>query len=166
MITPPWFWFLAGVALCLLEFFINRKIAPAYRLIALTMGVSAWIVWLILWRASITLGFIWAYIMYDGMSLQVLYWMGLSMALIIWIRPIFMPRQKGVMPSSAEAMTLTEILPGQRGRVLYEGSSWPATCEQAHDPIAANQKVYVLRREGNTLIVVPETLFQAFIHYL
>jgi len=165
MITPLWFWFLAGVFFYTLEFFIHRKVPPPYRLIALTMGASAWLVWLILWRASITLGFIWTYIMYDGVSLQILYWMGLSMALIIWIRPIFIRRKKGVIASSTDATALTEILPGQTGRVLYEGSSWQATCEQGDEAIAANQKVYVLRREGNTLVVVSAALLQTLIYH-
>ena len=51
--------------------------------------------------------------------------------------------------------TLTAIEPGQTGRVLYEGNSWRAECEDQEITIAASQKVYVVGRKGNTLIVYP-----------
>jgi membrane protein implicated in regulation of membrane protease activity len=38
--------------------------------------------------------------------------------------------------------------------VIYEGASWKARNEDDQGAIAPRQKVYVLRREGNTLIVV------------
>lgn len=60
-----------------------------------------------------------------------------------------------------EAQTMTEISAGQTGRVLYEGNSWRARCEDELEVIAPNQKVYVVRREGNTLIVVPRNLLHS-----
>jgi len=55
------------------------------------------------------------------------------------------------------AETLTEIPAGKEGRVLYEGNLW-ARCDDHNLAIAPNQKVYLVRREGTTLIVLPENL--------
>lgn len=57
-----------------------------------------------------------------------------------------------------EATTLTEIKPGEVGRVLCEGYSWQARSEDQDQAIAPNQKVYVVRREGTTLFVIPTSI--------
>ncbi|TAF37751.1 MAG: NfeD family protein, partial [Oscillatoriales cyanobacterium] len=75
----------------------------------------------------------------------------------IWIRPIFIVRKKFVIPEATEATSISEILSGETGMVIYEGASWKARNEDSQG-IAPRQKVYVLRREGNTLIVVPDKL--------
>ncbi|TAD93825.1 MAG: NfeD family protein, partial [Oscillatoriales cyanobacterium] len=75
----------------------------------------------------------------------------------IWIRPIFIVRKKFVIPEATEATSISEILSGETGMVIYEGASWKARNED-NQVIAPRQKVYVLRREGNTLIVVPDKL--------
>jgi membrane protein implicated in regulation of membrane protease activity len=107
--------------------------------------------------------FDWQYIMYDNFSLQIMYWMGVSLSTIIWIRPaiLSLKQKKFTIANATEAKTLTEILPGETGRVLYEGSSWPARCAENSDAIASHQKVYVLRCEDNTLIVASDTLFRS-----
>ncbi len=161
LITPPWFWFLSGLGLAAVEFLLLRKLPPQFRFIALMMAVCCIILSLILWRTSAILGFNWQYTMYEHFDVQVMYWMGLSMAFSIWIRPVLIPRKRYIVPDAAEATTLTDIIPGQNGRVLYEGSSWQATCDTYHGAIAPNQKVYILRREGNTLVVAPEQLFKS-----
>ncbi|MEM8778980.1 MAG: NfeD family protein, partial [Cyanobacteria bacterium P01_G01_bin.49] len=46
--------------------------------------------------------------------------------------------------------------PGKTGRVLYEGNSWSAICADEEMSIASHQKVYVVMRKGNTLIILPE----------
>lgn len=161
VITPPWFWCIFGIILCLLELFLPKNIGSKYRFIAVIMGGSALIVSLILWRSAIYLGFQWQYIMYEGFDLQVMYWMGLSITGAIWIRPMFIKRKKVVIPEALDAITITEIIPGKKGRVIYEGCSWQACCEDKNIAISANQKVCVVRREGNTLIIAPEDRFLA-----
>ncbi|MBD2462050.1 NfeD family protein [Oscillatoria sp. FACHB-1407] len=96
---------------------------------------------------------------YEGFGMQIMYWVGVSLSFIIWIRPVFVRRKHSMRLDAAEAETLNELQPGQMGRVLYEGSSWQARCENYDQAIAPHQKVYVLRREGNILIVAPEQLF-------
>ncbi|WP_439648944.1 NfeD family protein [Leptolyngbya ohadii] len=51
-------------------------------------------------------------------------------------------------------------MPGQTGRVIYEGNSWQARCEDEGMTIAPNQRVYVVDRRGTTLIVIPESLLR------
>jgi membrane protein implicated in regulation of membrane protease activity len=62
---------------------------------------------------------------------------------------------------SQEAKTLTEIPPGETGRVIYEGNSWQARCEDTKATIPPNQNVIVVGRKGTTLIVLPENLLHS-----
>lgn len=158
--TPPWFWLTAGALLCSIELLLWKIQAKKSKLISLFMGVSALILSLLLWGLALAWNFDWQYIMYEDFNLQIIFWMGMSTTSVIWLRPAFLKRKKFTIPQATEAKTLTEILPGETGRVLYEGSFWQARCAERSGAIAPNQKVYVLHREGNTLIVTSENLFQ------
>ncbi len=155
--TPPILWLIVGVVLSAIDLFIQKTQPQRYRFYVLMMGVSALIESFILWRGAIAFNFSWANVMYEDFDWQIFYWMGISLALSIWIRPIFIVRKKFVIPESTEATTISEILSGETGMVIYEGASWKARNEDSQG-IAPRQKVYVLRREGNTLIVVPDKL--------
>lgn len=149
-VSPSLFWFGGGAILCSIEFFLPNTWAKTYKLIALTMGLSSLIVGVFVWR----------YDFLQDVRFQIAYWMGLSIASVIWVRPMVLKRKKFTVPDATEARTLTEILPGQTGQVLYEGCFWQARCEGYQEAIPPNQRVYVLRREGNTLVVLPENLFR------
>ncbi len=155
--TPPILWLIVGVVLSAIDLLIQKTQPQKYRFYVLMMGASALIESFILWRGSIAFNFSWALVMYEDFDWQIFYWMGISLALTIWIRPIFIVRKKFVIPESTEATTISEILSGETGMVIYEGASWKARNEDSQG-IAPRQKVYVLRREGNTLIVVPDKL--------
>ncbi|WP_449416945.1 NfeD family protein [Phormidium nigroviride] len=159
-ITPPILWLLIGVTFALIELLIIKTQPQKHRFYVLMMGASALIEAFILWRGSIAFQFSWVDIMYEDFDWQIFYWMGIAVALSIWIRPVFIIRKKFVIPEATEATTISEILAGETGMVIYEGASWKARNEDSQGTIAPRQKVYVLRREGNTLIVVPEK----FIH--
>jgi membrane protein implicated in regulation of membrane protease activity len=134
-------WLLAGSVLCLLELFVPTAF------VAFLMGISALIVALV---SSIAPQF----------SVQVVLWLLLSTTLVFLSRR-FLPHPRASKNLDArEARTLTEIPAGETGRVLYEGNSWRARCEDEVEAIAPNQKVYVVRREGTTLIVVPQNLLE------
>ena len=149
-VSPSLFWFSGGVLLCLIELFLPKSWAKQYKLVPLIMGVSSLLVALFVWR----------YDFLEDARLQIAYLMGLSTACVIWVRPMLLRKKKFTVLDATEAQTLTEILPGQTGQVLYEGCLWQARTEGYQGAIAPNQRVYVMRREGNTLIVLPETLFQ------
>jgi len=159
-ISPPWLWFIIGIILAALEFLLPKRIAKKLKFVPLILGCCALLEAFILWRGSVLFMFDWRGVMYEDFEWQIFYWMGLSLAGLIWVRPTFTHREnKFKIPQTVEGKTLTEILPGQTGRVLFEGNSWSACCQDKELKIAANQKVLVLGREGNTLIVAPESLF-------
>lgn len=94
-------------------------------------------------------------------NLQVFLWMILSGGFIFLSRR-FLPRSRvTILEDAKEAETLTDIPPGDTGRVIYEGNSWRARGEDDQITIRAHQKVIVVRREGTTLIVIPETLLDS-----
>lgn len=148
--NPSLFWLGSGVVLCLLELFLPKTFKN-FKLVPLSLGIISLILGFSLLRMTRFVAFRW----------QVAYWMVLSTASVIWIRPMLLKRKKFKVPEATEARTLTEILPGETGRVLYEGSSWAARCQERQMSIPVNQTVYVVGQDDNTLIVLPEHLFRA-----
>ncbi len=146
------FCFLAGVILIGIEFFFTKSLGKKYQFIFLLMGINALIMGFYTFRGNI----------YDrAISWLIIYWMGLSFATILWIRPILLLKGKrNVVQDATEAQTIGEISSGKIGKVIYEGCVWQARCEDKTITILPNQTVYVMRREGNILIVVPVDLFQ------
>ena len=155
--SPPWLWFTVGVMLCLTEFFLAKKLPNQFKTIALFLGISAFITSISVWQMAVLMEVDWSLTNnYDeDFNIQIVYWMGVSLASIIWVRPGLTKGKKVVIPDATEAKTITEILPGKTGRVLYEGCYWKACCVDKKMAIAPNQKVSVLRRETNTLIISP-----------
>lgn len=137
----PFFWLIAGVILCIMEF----SLPTAF--IELTMGISAIIV------AVFAL-------VVPNFAAQVGLWLVLSVLFNILLRRLVPRQTHRNIAEATEAQTLTEIPAGQPGRVLYEGNSWQARCDDEQLAIAPNQKVYVVRRQGTTLIVMPDTLLR------
>jgi membrane protein implicated in regulation of membrane protease activity len=128
-------WLTVGAGLCLVEFILPTAF------IAFVMGISALFVAAI--AHLIPLGF------------QVIVWVILSIALVLISRR-FINRRAALKLDATEAETLTEIRPGQIGRVCYEGNSWAARCEGSQVDIPAGRRVYVVGRRGTTLMVMPE----------
>jgi membrane protein implicated in regulation of membrane protease activity len=93
-----------------------------------------------------------------NLFLQVILWLLFSISSILLSRRLLTPKKQRKTvswDSDTEGETLTEIAPGQAGRVLFEGNSWRAVCGDEKLAIASHQKVYILSRKGNTLIVLP-----------
>lgn len=132
------YWLLAGAMLCLIELFLPTAF------VAFMMGVSALLVRII---APVL-----------PLYLEAILWLGLAGGSILLSRKFVSRPAARLLRDSVEAETLIELPAGQTGRVLYEGNSWRARCEDEHQAIAANQKVYVVRREGTTLIVLPASM--------
>ena len=136
-------WLIAGACLCLSELFIPTAF------VAFMMGISAFIVALL----SLVVGNLW---------LLALCWLLLSSSLIVLTRKYISPRRrKSKIRDAVLAETITEIPAGKTGRVLYEGNSWRAQCDDEQAFIAPYQRVYVVRREGTTLIVMPENILHS-----
>jgi membrane protein implicated in regulation of membrane protease activity len=129
-------WFLIGIGLCLLE-----AVFPT-AFVALVAGVSALVIALISgWVPP---------------SLQIILWMLLT-GLGIWASRGFVDRRAGQQFDAKEGQMMTDLVPGELGRVRYEGGSWAARCEDPTLAIAAEAKVLVVGREGTTLLVLPES---------
>jgi len=135
-------WLVAGAVLCIMELFLPTQF------IILLMGLSALIVGLVsTWVGSF--------------ALQIVLWLLLSLVGVWLIKRFYTPPRKTLSGGDdIEAKTLTSIAPGQLGRVLYEGNSWRAKAVDETAEIAPQEKVYVVRREGNTLIVASEKMFK------
>jgi membrane protein implicated in regulation of membrane protease activity len=136
------FWLAVGALLLLLEVVVPTAFTASM------MGISALVVALI------------ARLLPSQIALQVGIWIGLSVAFVV-IAHRLMPKDKTFsIKDATEAETLTEIVPGQPGRVQYEGGSWKAVCGDTI-AIAPGQKVYVVGRQGTTLIVVSKNLLDS-----
>ncbi|HCQ20970.1 MAG: NfeD family protein [Anabaena sp. CoA2_C59] len=132
-------WLLGGSVLCLTELFLPSAF------VCFIMGTSALMVGLL------------SYLGIGNLWIQVAAWLLLSTTLTILSRRFLQPRRrKSLIQDAAIGETLTEILPGQVGRVLYEGNSWRAKCDDHKITLPSQQTVYVVRREGTTLIVMPD----------
>jgi membrane protein implicated in regulation of membrane protease activity len=136
-------WLMVGVALIALEFVFPSAF------IELAMGLSA-----------IAVAILVRFIPF-GISIQVVVWMLLALGITFLARRFLPKRRHRTIEDSQEATTLTEILPGSTGRVLYEGNSWQARCADDGLAIAPNQRVYVVERRGTTLMVMPENLLDS-----
>ena len=138
MSHPALIWLMAGSILCLIEVVIPNAF------VTFVMGISA-----IITAAIALIVPIW--------GLQVFIWLLLSTALVVVSRRWFHPKsQRIIIKDAQEGETITAIAPGKAGRVLYEGNSWRAKCEDESIVISPQEKVYVVRRRGNTLIVLPD----------
>lgn len=141
--SPSLFWLVVGGILCLVELVVPTAFTASM------MGVSALLVALV------------ALILPKQLALQVALWLGLAVT-FVYLTHRFLPKRKvSSVENAIEAQTLTQILPGECGRVLYEGSSWRARCEDERLAIPVSQKVYIVGREGTTLIVMPENLLKS-----
>ncbi|MCU0535536.1 MAG: NfeD family protein [Hydrococcus sp. Prado102] len=139
MLNPALLWLIAGCVLCLMELLIPTAF------VELMMGISAIVV------AAISP-------IVPNLFLQVILWLLFSISSILLSRRLLTPKKQRKTvswDSDTEGETLTEIAPGQAGRVLFEGNSWRAVCGDEKLAIASHQKVYILSRKGNTLIVLP-----------
>ncbi|MBD1873717.1 NfeD family protein [Nodosilinea sp. FACHB-131] len=138
----PLFWAILGAVFCLMELFLPTGFVES------TLGLSAFIV------AFVALGV-------PSFSFQIVAWVALSLVLIFLLLRFVPKRTPYSLQESTEARTLTAIAPGQTGRVIYEGNSWQARCDDETITIGADQPVVVVRRKGNTLYVIPESALRA-----
>ena len=148
-----WGFLILGVMGFVAEFLLPKHLEKKYRYIPLMIGISAWVMALQLWRELPIMRLL-------TPGLIIVYWLLILGSFLVWIRPMILPKKPVSLHEQTEAKTLTEIPPGEIGRVLYEGVSWAAYCENSGQAIAPNTKVYVSRRDGNTLIVIPKESLQ------
>lgn len=141
--SPTLLWAIAGAILCLMELFVPTAF------VEFMMGLSALLV------AVISL-------FLPSFSLQMVLWLVFSVLFIIASRRFLSPKRSALeLGDDTEGRTLTAIEPGATGRVLYEGNSWAARCSDETTAIAPQEKVYIVDRQGNTLIVIPQKILNS-----
>ncbi|OIP78945.1 MAG: hypothetical protein AUK48_00610 [Oscillatoriales cyanobacterium CG2_30_44_21] len=138
-LMPSQIWLIIGISLCAIELLVPL---PTF-LIAGAMGLAA------LLMAAIAL-------LLPIPAVQIVLWMIIAGMLAFGSRR-FIPKDSVQLREAGQGITLTEIPAGKSGRVQYEGVSWRAICDDPQISIEARQQVIVLRRQGTTLIVVPES---------
>jgi membrane protein implicated in regulation of membrane protease activity len=136
-ISPSGLWLIVGTTLCLLELLVPTAFT------AICMGVSALLVAVV------------ALVLPSWFGMQIVIWMLLSCGLIILGYRLNQKRTSREIQASTEAEALTAMIPNQTGRVLYEGASWRARCADGVEAIEPQEKLHVVGREGNLLIVMP-----------
>ncbi len=140
MVNPTIFWIIVGGILCSMEFIFPTAF------VSFMMGVAALLV------AVVSL-FLPQYILLVGL------WLLFSTALTFLSRRMFTPKRKiSITGDDLEATAISGIPAGSAGRVLYEGNSWRAKCADETRDIAPNEPVYIVRKQGNTLIVLPSRM--------
>ena len=138
-LLPSQIWLIIGVVLCVTELLVPL---PTF-LIAGAMGVAALCV------AAIAL-------VLPIPPLLIVIWMAIA-SLLVFVSRRFIPKDSAKLQEADHGLTLTEIPAGLAGRVQHEGVSWRAICDDPNLAIAPQQRVLILRRQGTTLIVVPES---------
>lgn len=140
-LSPFWIWLIVAVILFVMELVLPTAFIEA------TAGLSALIV---------------AFLspLIPSFSAQIVLWIVLSVAVVFLLRRYQPKRVPPVLRETAEAETLTKIPAGETGRVLYEGISWQARCDDPRLAIPEHQRVIIVGRQGTTLIVMPEDAIQ------
>ena len=140
MVNPTIFWIIVAGILCSMEFIFPTAF------VSFMMGVAAFLV------AVVSL-FLPQYTLLVGL------WLLFSTALTIFSRRLFTPKRKiSITGDDSEATAIGGIPAGSAGRVLYEGNSWRAKCADETRDIAPNELVYIVRKQGNILIVLPSRM--------
>ncbi|MGF1588557.1 MAG: NfeD family protein [Pleurocapsa sp.] len=140
MINPTLFWIIVAGILCSMEFVFPTAF------VSLMMGIAALLV------AILSL-FLPQYTLLMGL------WLVFSTGLTILSRRLFTPKRKiSITGDDFEATAIGGIPAGSAGRVLYEGNSWRAKCADETRDIAPSEPVVVVRKQGNTLIVLPSKM--------
>ncbi|ANV88314.1 MULTISPECIES: NfeD family protein [unclassified Picosynechococcus] len=144
MLNPLMVWLIIGAVLCSLEFIFPTAFME------FMLGLGAVAVAVIVYLIPSL-----------NPNIQIFLWLLFSTIAIVSSRRFFTPKTSiRTLSDAADAETLTAIAPGEAGRVLYEGNSWRARCADETVTIDPHQTVYVLRREGTTLIVMPRHLLE------
>lgn len=140
MINPTLLWIIVAGILCSMEFVFPTAF------VSFTMGIAALLV------AVVSL-FLPQYTLLTGL------WLIFSTGLTILSRRLFTPKRRiSITGDDLEATAIGGIPAGSAGRVLYEGNSWRAKCADETRDIAPNELVFVVRKQGNTLIVLPRQM--------
>jgi membrane protein implicated in regulation of membrane protease activity len=92
-------------------------------------------------------------------ALQVIVWV-IFAGVFVWFSQRWIPRNLPELTETSTGVTITEIPPGEFGRVKWEGVSWRAICDDPTLSIGENVRVQILYKKGTTLVVLPENYIE------
>jgi len=90
-----------------------------------------------------------------NISVQFLIWAILAVVMALIMRSMVPAESASGLEEPQEAEVQTTIPRGGVGEVIYEGSYWSARCQVSDVTITAGERVRVVGRQGNTLMVLP-----------
>jgi len=134
-----WFWSILGLVLIAAELALPGLVAGSVGLAALIAAGLAWL-------GVPAVG-------------QLVVWGTLSAVFTSLTRRL-VPKASTQMEEPREARSIAPIPAGELGRVSYQGSIWNAKCSIPELEIPAEQALYVVERQGNTLLVMPAKMLQ------
>ena len=106
-----WLWLAIGLGFCAMEVILPTAF------VEMSMGVSALVV-------ALLTAFV------PGLNLQIGLWMVLSLLSVMAVKR-WLPQVRSLpIDDETEAEALTAMEPGELGRVIFEGNSWRAKCEE------------------------------------
>ena len=146
--SPILIWFLAGLALVLVEFVIPGVILVFFGLGAWITTVTTWLGWT------------------DGVTSQLMTFAISSVVLLVFLRRRFRSRFFGYVGDDhgldsnidefvGQTVKVTEAIEagGNGGRVEFKGAAWTAYCET---PLPAGSRAVIVEVKGINLTVRPE----------
>ena len=142
MLTPPVLWFVAGVALVILEI-----LAPAFILVF--FGLAALLV------SGLTFCFP-AMPEWGAWLAFAVFSVGFLLGLRRWCKSVFVGKQSQVRADLAsdivgqQATVVSRIEPGQPGKVEFRGAHWGAMSDETLEP---GIRVRIVKQESITLTV-------------
>jgi len=142
MLTPPVWWFIAGVGLVILEI-----LAPAFILVF--FGLAAILVSLLTWILPTMPPWV-PWIEFAFFSLAFLF------GLRRWCKAVFVGKQSQVRQDLASditgqhAVVVMRIFPGQPGKVELRGAQWGAMSDETLEP---GDRVRIVKQDSITLTV-------------
>lgn len=142
MMTPPVYWFVAGVGLIILEILAPVFILVFFGLAAIVVALLTWLFpHLPEWSAWLF------FAVFSVVSL---------LTLRRWCKAVFAGKRSQVRDDLAsditgqQAVVVTRILPGQPGKVEFRGAHWGAVASEVLEP---GMQVRIVKQESITLTV-------------
>ncbi|RME93104.1 MAG: NfeD family protein [Candidatus Hydrogenedentota bacterium] len=143
---PHFWWFVFGVFLMVLEFFVPGLISVFLGIAAVGVGFSMYLGWVDSFTQAFTL------------------WFALSIFLVLTLRQLaakFLPAEVDVVHTDDDVEAIGQIVQvisdvspdNHEGRIRYMGTSWPARSE--FGVIPAGKKAVLRYRENIAWVVAP-----------
>ncbi|WP_218082251.1 NfeD family protein [Anthocerotibacter panamensis] len=140
-LSPALIWLLLGVALWVLEALTPAQVAGAAGTAALMVALLSPVL--------------------PGWPVQFFVFAVFS-GVLVWAARRFLSAKgyRDPLEQEERGRAVTAIVPGQAGRVSMGGTTWNARCELPGVTVSPGEEVFIVRREGTTLVVMPMNILK------